>query len=188
MSTPPITPDDEPHYDRSQPEALRDCVQHLRTYITRRSNAHKARLAGLSAHALPFEAEADALHHAAAARDEPCALWDAVVEACDLLVGTSFEYCKADWIALLPDTPSLRRERLEARVNKVVSEVPSKADGDILLAKGYDPRSWAPYIIAQADDCGVSVSRALTIWSAFGPTEAFDGFVTTLQDMEGDDA
>lgn len=165
----------------------------IRRYVNTRARAYREREAGEIDKALVTEQRAEEAFAKAQALINP----DDREDLADLLLhvqasaddlAASASTTKADWLGILPDTCAGRTQREIAIVERALGAeiTPSKADGDVLLAKGYDPRSWAPYIIAQAQDYGVPVNRAILVWSVLGATEAFDGFVTSLQDMEGD--
>ena len=173
------------------PDEVKEPVAAIRTYVNTRAAAYKLRIAGEIDKALVREARAEELFNIAQERinpDEQPELAEllATIQAhadniCDLGGG----YDPADWKALLPDTRLGRRERERAQVERSLGAelVPSKHDGDVLLSKGYDPRTWADYILAQAEENGISVAKALAVWSALGPSEAFDGFISMLGDM-----
>lgn len=45
-----------------------------------------------------------------------------------------------------------------------------------------EAETWEEYVQMKAEENGISFDIALTIFSMLGPTEAFDGFITSLED------
>ena len=50
-------------------------------------------------------------------------------------------------------------------------------------AEGYDNRR--AYLLSLADDIGVDIKTVLTLAELLGPSEDFDGLVTSLEDYAG---
>ncbi len=46
-----------------------------------------------------------------------------------------------------------------------------------------EAKNWREYVKGVADEYGVDFDTAWTIFDLLGPSEAFDGFVTTIEDM-----
>lgn len=44
-------------------------------------------------------------------------------------------------------------------------------------------REWIDYVKAKAKEFGVPAGTAMTLFHVLGPSEAFDGFITMLEDM-----
>jgi hypothetical protein len=78
------------------------------------------------------------------------------------------------------------RQKYIAALNKRV-ETPT-AD-ELRSLKEHNCETWGEWIVDQADNNGISVGDAYGIWQMLGPSEAFDGFVTSCEDaameMEG---
>ncbi len=58
------------------------------------------------------------------------------------------------------------------------------------LRQEHHCESWGEYICMMADDYGASAQGAFNLFDMLGENEAFDGFVTDLEDLaesEGDD-
>lgn len=72
-----------------------------------------------------------------------------------------------------------RRERSIAAINR---RLPPPTPDELRSLKEHDAESWGEYIVGKADEFGASVSNAFTLFELLGPTEAFDGFVTSLED------
>lgn len=186
--------DTTPRFQLHWPDADQAPVSAIRVYVNTRARAFKERVAGAIDRALVTEQRAEdaaaevRLRIDPEAREDLAALFSGIESAVDDLCAVCSEFDAPAWRALLPDTRAGRCARETTLIERSLGNelVPRKADGDVLLAKGHDPRSWAPYIRAVAEDYGVSITKALAVWNAFGPTEAFDGFVTTLGDYEGD--
>lgn len=46
-----------------------------------------------------------------------------------------------------------------------------------------DAESWEEYVRGVAEDYGVSFHTAWIVFDTLGPSEAFDGFITELEDL-----
>lgn len=60
----------------------------------------------------------------------------------------------------------------------------TKQDRQTLIEEGYNPPTWDNYVTTLAMEYGVDQEAAFELFELLGPTEAFDGFVTALEDME----
>jgi hypothetical protein len=47
--------------------------------------------------------------------------------------------------------------------------------------------TWEEYIQEKADEFGTSLERATMIFDLLGSTEAFDGFITTMEDVSDEE-
>ena len=74
---------------------------------------------------------------------------------------------------------SAKRQRIIAQIN-AKEKAPSAEDLRCLKEHGCE--SWGEYVVNQAEEQGVSISNAYSLFSLLGPSEAFDGFVTELED------
>lgn len=158
------------------------CDAPLHRYWSARREAHQARRAGALANALSAENRAGALLDAAANADADCTTWATLIEACDE-AATAPAFDPAAWNALI-ELPKPTRADLIVRVNKALGhEARTSPDACCTLReKGYDAdeaTTWGAWIVDNADEAGASLRTAVTL---FDPDEAFDGFVTGLQD------
>ncbi len=71
------------------------------------------------------------------------------------------------------------RQKYATALNKRV-ETPT-AD-ELRSLKEHHCESWGEWIVDQAENNGISISDAYGIWQMLGPSEAFDGFVTSCED------
>ena len=77
-----------------------------------------------------------------------------------------------------------KRERTIAAIN-ARTKPPTEDQLRSLREHGCD--NWGQYFCDQADNVGMSVNKAFAAFSMLGEEEAFDGFVTTLEDEGGDE-
>ena len=157
----------------------------LHRYWRARCIAHQARLDGEVANALSAENRAGAILDAAADADADCTTWATLVEACDE-AATAPTFDPAVWNRLI-ELPKPTRAELIARVDKILGpEARTSAEACATLAqKGYalaEAQTWGAWIVDNADGAGASLCTAVTLFDMLGPDEAFDGFVTNLQD------
>lgn len=74
------------------------------------------------------------------------------------------------------------RDKLIQGINARLT--PPTPDEARTLTDEFGCASWGEYIVDQAENTGVRVGTALAIFDMLGPSEAFDGFVTSLEDAE----
>jgi len=83
---------------------------------------------------------------------------------------------------------SSRLDRI-AHLNAQMDITPSAAD--LVALHEHNAASWGEYVYNTADDAGVDLETAAMLFELLGETEAFDGFVTSLEDAgfhDGDHA
>ena len=88
-------------------------------------------------------------------------------------------------------------EKLGANRAQIIKEVelaamnaklkPPTADELRTLKQEHNCESWGEYICDMADNYGISVDMAFQAFDMLGESEAFDGFVTEMEDAEGHD-
>lgn len=159
----------------------------LHRYWRARREAHQARLDGELANALSAENRAGALLDAAAEADADATTWATLIEACDEAASAP-TFDPAVWNRLL-ELPKPTRAELIAKVDNElgVDARTSPEQCATLAQKGYtlaEAQTWGAWIVDNAEECGVAVRTAITLFDLLGPDEAFDGFVTGLQDAE----
>lgn len=118
-----------------------------------------------------------------------CLAYCEVADVVDLLRQTAADE--------LPEEPHAERWERKAReaaiqLERLKRRFPGPTDARTIQflesEHGIAPgEGWAGYIIAKADEHGIPVTRAAFIFDTLGEDEAFDGFVTALQDAEGSD-
>lgn len=74
---------------------------------------------------------------------------------------------------------SAKRQRIIAQIN-AKEKAPSAED--LRCLKEHGAESWGEYVVDKAEEAGVRVSMAYSLFSLLGPSEAFDGFVTEMED------
>ncbi len=57
-------------------------------------------------------------------------------------------------------------------------------DKKTLIDQGYDPPTWENYIRSVAEDFDTDYETALMIFNLLGVGEAFDGFISTMEDHQ----
>ena len=157
----------------------------LHRYWRARREAHQARLDGEVANAIAAENRAGAILDRAAETDEDCTTWATLVEACDE-AATAPTFAPAAWNRLIELPKPTRAERI-AKVDKILGhEARTSAEARAtLVQKGYvlaEAQTWGAWIVDNADEAGEASLRTAILFDLLGPGEAFDGFVTTLQD------
>ena len=61
----------------------------------------------------------------------------------------------------------------------------TKKERERLIEEGYNPPTWDNYVRSCASEYGVDLEVAFELFDLLGPEEAFDGFVTELEELEG---
>jgi hypothetical protein len=84
------------------------------------------------------------------------------------------------------NSPEARSARRMKFINRVNAKLPAPTEDELLSLKEHDAESWGEYLCDLADNMGTRRSTALLAFEMLGPSEAFDGLVTTLED-EGDE-
>jgi hypothetical protein len=67
------------------------------------------------------------------------------------------------------------------KLSKKKEQYRMNTDNDIYTQEGYENR--IDYLRGLADDYGISYNRVKTIADMLGPSEDFDGLITTLEDI-----
>ncbi len=80
------------------------------------------------------------------------------------------------------ETSEARSARRQRSIDAINRRLPPPTDDEMRSLREHDAESWGEYIVGMARECGVSVSNAFAAFEILGPTEAFDGFVTTIED------
>lgn len=75
----------------------------------------------------------------------------------------------------------MSHDRAVALINK---RLPAPTDGELASLKEHGAESWGEYIAEKAAEADISVGTAFSLFQMLGPSEAFDGFVTSLEDAE----
>lgn len=159
----------------------------LHHYWRARREAHAARLADAELIAIAAENRAGALLDAAAEADADATTWATLVEACDEAASAS-TFDPTTWNSLI-ELPKPTRAELIAKVDNAlgVDARTSPEQCATLAQKGYvlvEAQTWGAWIVDNAEEYGVAMRTAITLFDLLGPDEAFDGFVTGLQDAE----
>ncbi len=81
-----------------------------------------------------------------------------------------------------PETSEARSARRQRSIDAINRRLPPPTEDEMRSLREHDAESWGEYIVNIADDCGVSASKAFLAFEMLGPSEAFDGLVTTIED------
>ena len=73
-------------------------------------------------------------------------------------------------------------EKRQATIATINKRVETPTASDLVKLEDKNCYSWGEYIVQVADNNGISVGEAYGIWQMMGPSEAFDGFVTSCED------
>jgi hypothetical protein len=160
-----------------------DCIKR---YVRARREAHAFRLGGQVDAALIAERLAGGYMNEAASNDHDHDRFERAIERCDDLASEPKARPESVWDAIVPRTREERRASA-IRILNARFGVPSTEAMESLKAYGIaDVSGWGEWIVSQADDMGCKRSKAAMLFDLLGPSEAFDGFVTALEDCDGE--
>lgn len=75
----------------------------------------------------------------------------------------------------------------QATIDAINKRLKPPTESELRSLKEKGAESWGEYICEMAANCGVSVGNAFQLFNMLGEDEAFDGFVTHMEDNEGMD-
>ena len=157
-------------------------VDLMRRYTRARREAHEFRLTGEVDKALIAEELAQGYQAEAADGDAPFAPWERLMGLCDELATSPAIHPVAAWERIVPMTREQKRASAIAQLNRRFP-VAEQHDRVILQELGMaDPTGWGEWIVQNADDAGMSRGNAAMLFDLLAPSEAFDGFVTAVED------
>jgi hypothetical protein len=81
------------------------------------------------------------------------------------------------------------RQRRTAKRLRLIQQMNDRlrkpTDDELRSLREHGAESWGEYITDQADNSGMRISTAFSLFTMLGEDEAFDGFVTHMEDAEG---